>query len=286
MKEITSRFFRRIGSARRVGSPLLFLSRNASSTALIHDHLYERTPYVAGWKLQQQLLRERMNRIRAGIHFSDRILMFEHDATYTLGRGAKEEYLSFELSENDRSILCRKNGKRLSLQSAEQGFDDCFISAPNGVPIFRVERGGEVTFHGPGQIVCYPLFDLTKDPFKKDLHWYLRAIEEVVIKVLARYNIEGARDDINSGVFVGTNKICAIGLSSSRWMTTHGFALNINCDLKYFDTSIIMPCGLEGRGVTSVQRLLGKRIEMNQVADTILDCMEEVFRIDTEYNNI
>ena len=140
-----------------------------------------------------------------------------------------------------------------------------------------------MTYHGPGQIICYPLFDLTRQPHRKDLHWYLRSIEEVIIRVLKHYSIEGKRDKVNSGVFVGNDKVCAIGLSSSRWITTHGFALNVNCNLEYFDTSIIMPCGLETRGVTSMKSLLNKNISLKEVSDLILDYMEDVFDIHMKY---
>ncbi|EEC51903.1 lipoate-protein ligase, partial [Phaeodactylum tricornutum CCAP 1055/1] len=157
----------------------------------------------------------------------DTVLLFEHAPVYTLGRGADENHLTASP-----------------------------VLAPNGVPVYRVERGGEVTFHGPGQLVVYPLIDLTREPFQQDLHWFLRKVEEVVIQTLQAYGIDGVRDEMNTGVWVDHRKVCAVGLSSSRWITTHGFALNICPDLTYFDTSIILPCGIDGRGVTSIAQIL------------------------------
>jgi lipoate-protein ligase B len=129
--------------------------------------------------------------------------------------------------------------------------------ALNGVPINHVERGGEVTFHGPGQLVVYPLLDLRRPPYKQDLHWYLQMVEEVVIQTMLAYDIKGNCNDINTGVWVGKEKVTAVGVTSSRWITTHGFALNVSPDLSFFDTNII-PCGIKGRGVTSIEKILSE----------------------------
>jgi lipoyl(octanoyl) transferase len=158
------------------------------------------------------------------------------------------------------------------------------VVAPNDVPVYRVERGGEVTYHGPKQLVVYPMLNLKTGPsLKMDLHWYLRMIEEVIIQTLAHYNIEGNRDEINTGVWVGTNKVAAVGISSSRWITTHGFALNVDPDLSYFDTSIILPCGIEGRGVTSlgeILRLQDRPIPaVTEVAEVVISIMGKVFNV-------
>lgn len=128
------------------------------------------------------------------------------------------------------------------------------------------------------------MFDLKNgSSFKMDLHWYLRMIEEVIIQTLAYYNIEGNRDTINTGVWVGENKVAAIGISSSRWITTHGFALNVNPDLSYFDTSIILPCGIEGRGVTSLGKILREKgrppPSISNVAEVVIRIMEKVFHV-------
>lgn len=135
------------------------------------------------------------------------------------------------------------------------------VVAPNGVPVYRVDRGGEVTFHGPSQLVVYPMLDLKygSPSYKDDLHWYLRRIEEVVLLTLKHYGIEACRDETNTGVWVGPDKIAAVGISSSRWITTHGFALNVDPDLSCFDASLILPCGIEGRGVTSMAEILRRR---------------------------
>jgi len=160
--------------------------------------------------------------------------------------------------------------------------------APNGVPIYRVERGGEVTFHGPGQLVVYPLLDLKRVPLKQDLHWYLRMVEEVVILTLQHYDIDACRDEVNTGVWVGDAKVAAVGVTASKWITTHGFALNINPDLGYFDTSNILPCGIEGRGVTSIEKVLTERGEveiptLEDVATVVLRNLQLVFDIEVQH---
>jgi len=250
----------------------------------------------------------------------DRILLFEHAPVYTLGRGADEGNLVFlnnsadkDAADFERRRLSRTargvSSARLSSKCLITGLDyevtesesslilknylTCDklpppVRSPNGADIFRIERGGEVTFHGPGQLVVYPLLDLRRKPFRQDLHWYLRQVEQVIIETLFKYGVKGARDEINIGVWVGQNKICAVGISSSRWITTHGFALNVNPDLSFFDTSFIIPCGIEGRGVTSLA------VEMNRqglrpppmlhVANEILTAFETVFGVKTYWD--
>jgi len=118
-------------------------------------------------------------------------------------------------------------------------------------PRYKAERGGEITFHGPGQVVLYPILDLNF--FKKDLRWYVRTLEQTIIDFLQPYDIEGRRDSINPGVWVGQNKIAALGIACSKWKTYHGLAINICVDLQYFDD--IVACGVQERGVTSFHRL-------------------------------
>jgi lipoyl(octanoyl) transferase len=170
------------------------------------------------------------------------------------------------------------------------------VHAPNGVPIYRVERGREVTFHGPQQLVVYPLLDLQNSAccYEQDLHWYLRQIETVIIQTLNDLGIANAtRDEINTGVWVDEKKVAAVGISSSRWITTHGFALNVDPDLSYFDTSTILPCGVEGRGVTSIAEILREHQPgnagtatsiqiptMQQVADLVAKNMEDIFAME------
>lgn len=229
----------------------------------------------------------------------DRILLLEHHHVYTLGRGANEDNFTFldsvengmelrkKLSRKSRGVeSCRLESSRmvwmpnLSIQEQVDSFNPpSAVYAPNGVPIYRIERGGEVTYHGPSQLVVYPLLDLSSGHFKKDLHWYLRCIEEVLIRALHEYGIDGVRDDINTGVWVGKKKIAAIGLSSARWITTHGFALNVDPDLNMFDTSLITPCGIQGRGVTSIANEISSKPTptLQEIAGVVLDKFGEVF---------
>lgn len=267
----------------------------------------------------------------------DWVLLFEHQPVYTLGRGSTVDHLTFLHSENpwniptledcrrrldqkyrgvdasrlhiDRSINdgnCRT--ERMSVEeevnlvlSSHRNHTLSYppVLAPNGAPVHRVERGGEVTFHGPGQLVIYPLLNLDNSnsknntTYKKDLHWYLRSMEEVVIRTLLRYDIQGDRDPAGTGVWVdgGQRKIAAIGVSSSRWITTHGVALNVDVDLRYFDNDIVTPCGIENRGVTSIARELWgecygdggdlvRRPTVEELGQVALECFGEVFGVD------
>ena len=259
----------------------------------------------------------------------DCLLLLEHQPVYTLGRGADEAHLTFlnkhehddkELLQEMRNKLSRKSrgpgtarlamDRRMDWNQLFQQYQDdhdamidhllqqvaaspVLVPTATGelTPIFRVERGGEVTFHGPNQLVGYPLLNLNAQHahYQRDLHWYLRQLEQVIILTLQAYGIEGVRDDINTGVWVDQHKIAAVGVSASRWITTHGFALNVDPDLTYFDTSTILPCGIEGRGVTSMAQMLRHRgaeeselPTMLQVADTFLHKMMEVFQVDLE----
>ena len=147
-----------------------------------------------------------------------------------------------------------------------------------GISFFKTNRGGDMTFHGPGQIVGYPILDL--DNFFTDIHKYLRFLEEVIIKTLADYGIVGCRSDQETGVWLDLNtpfarKICAMGVRASRWVTMHGFALNINTDLSYFD--YIIPCGVQGKGVTSLAKELKKEVDEEEVKVRILKYFTEVF---------
>ena len=142
---------------------------------------------------------------------------------------------------------------------------------------FEIERGGDVTYHGPGQLVGYPLLNLSH--FNEDLGWYLRALEETIIRVLAGYGIESFRVEGRTGVWVrgisGDEKICAIGIKASRWCTMHGFAFNINTDLSYFER--IVPCGISDKKVTSLSQVLGRSIAMAEVRERYADAFSEVF---------
>ena len=150
-----------------------------------------------------------------------------------------------------------------------------------GATFYKINRGGDITYHGPGQIVGYPILDL--DNFFTDIHKYLRFLEEVIIKTLAEYGIKSERSEGETGVWldVGTpfaRKICAMGVRTSRWVTMHGFALNTNTNLGYFDN--IIPCGIKGKAVTSLEAELDKKIDLEEVKTKILKHFKELFQIE------
>ena len=200
----------------------------------------------------------------------DTLFLLQHPSIYTLGRRSTLENLKF-----DHESVGKGNGRE-------------------DIDIIRVERGGEVTWHGPGQLVGYPIFDLTKH--KKDLHWFLRNIEQCIINTLGRYNLDCTRDDAGTGVWVGNSKIAAIGLSASKWVTMHGFSININPDLKYFDN--IIPCGIENKTVTSLDQLLpleiattsnandADKIEVDAVGKIVSDEFANAFDLELNFVEI
>ena len=152
-----------------------------------------------------------------------------------------------------------------------------------GATFYKINRGGDITYHGPGQIVGYPILDL--ENFFTDIHKYLRFLEEVIILTLADYNIIGTRSEGETGVWLGVGtpfarKICAMGVRASRWVTMHGFALNVNADLGYFDN--IIPCGIKGKAVTSLHSELGKEINEEEVKEKILIYFKQLFEAEFE----
>ncbi len=170
------------------------------------------------------------------------LLLVEHPPVVTLGKSGKKEHLLLD-------------AKGLEKQ---------------GIEFFKTNRGGDITFHGPGQLVVYPIFDL--DNFFTDIHKYLRFLEEAVIETLKEYGLQGMRSPGETGVWieVGTpfaRKICAMGVRASRWVTMHGLALNINTDLSYFDH--IVPCGIQGKGVTSLAKELGHAVDPSDVKEKV-----------------
>lgn len=154
--------------------------------------------------------------------------------------------------------------------------------AEKGIEFFRTNRGGDITFHGPEQIVGYPILDLEK--FYTDIGRYLRNIEEVIIQVLALYGLKGERSAGETGVWLDPGvkgkerKICAIGVRCSRWVTMHGFAFNVNTDLNYFN--FIIPCGIYNKQVTSLEKEVGHRLDMDVVKQQVLDKFKEVFEVE------
>lgn len=177
-----------------------------------------RMPYEESLELQRSLARERIT----GAIPEDILLLVEHPPVVTLGRSAKA-----------RNLV--SSGEYL---------------ASRGVELFEVERGGDVTFHGPGQLVGYPIIDLKRH--RQDLHWFLRQVEEGLIKTLAAYSISAERNSGFTGVWTMGRKIASIGVHARDWVTWHGFALNVTTDLSYFD--LIVPCGIDGVTMTSIAR--------------------------------
>ena len=176
----------------------------------------------------------------------EQLLLLEHPHVFTLGRGADSSNIL-----TDRAEL-----RALSVEVHETG------------------RGGDVTYHGPGQLVGYPIVNLRPD--RCDVHRYVRDVEEMLIRTIADFGITGSRISGLTGVWVGNDKIGAIGVRIARWITSHGFALNVNTDLSYF--RMIVPCGIEGKGVTSISRLLGTRVDIEEVARAVALHFGDVFQ--------
>ena len=145
----------------------------------------------------------------------------------------------------------------------------------SGIEVVEIDRGGDITFHGPGQLVGYPILDLSQ--FKRDIHWYLRSMEEVIIQTLLDFKIEGKRIPNLTGVWVKGKKICAIGVKVTRWVTMHGFALNISTNLDYFKH--IIPCGISDHGVTSIFDQIGNIVDQKDVIKSLNHYFSEIFEI-------
>ena len=206
------------------------------------------SPYNEALTIQEKLFNQiisvkRKNRANGKNELTNNYLLWvEHAAVYTLGKSGKSEHLLLD----------------------QQGLEE------KGIEFFTSNRGGDITFHGPGQIVGYPIFDL--DNFFTDIHKYLRFLEQAVINTLSEYDIKASISKGETGVWLDAEtpfarKICALGVRASRWVTMHGFALNVMTDLSYFDH--IIPCGIQGKGVTSMAKELGKKISMKEVQDKL-----------------
>ena len=178
----------------------------------------------------------------------DVLLLVEHPPVVTLGRSAKDAHL---LAQPDQ-LRAR------------------------GVDVFEVERGGDVTFHGLGQLVGYPIIDLKRH--RQDLHWYLRQVEEILIRALESYSLRGERVSKYTGVWTGGRKIASIGVHARDWVTWHGFALNVSTELSYFD--LIVPCGIPDVTMTSIQRETRRQVAIDEVSPIIARCAAEVFDLD------
>jgi lipoyl(octanoyl) transferase len=199
-----------------------------------------RVPYGRGLEIQERLVKER----RSGA-IPDQLLLLEHDPVFTLGRNARAENVLFPAA----------------------------LLSQRGFEVFETGRGGDVTYHGPGQVVGYPILDLSPD--RCDVHRYVRDLEEVMMRVCADYGIDAGRVAGRTGTWVGDGKIGAIGVRISRWVTSHGFAFNVSTDLAPFD--LIVPCGIRDKGVTSLELLLGRTVPLDEVMDRLTARFGEVF---------
>jgi lipoyl(octanoyl) transferase len=211
-------------------------------------------PYKLVWDYQETLLQQKVKAKQLNKAQPDYLLFVEHNPVYTLGKNGKEKNLLI-------------NQKMLE---------------EKGIEFYHINRGGDITFHGPQQLVGYPILDL--DNYKTDLGWYLRSLEEVIILTINEYGLKGERSAGETGVWLDAHikgkerKICAMGIRCSRWITMHGFALNVNVDLNYFN--FITPCGIQNKQVTSIQKELDRVVDMNEVKEKLLKNFKLVFEID------
>lgn len=220
--------------------------------------------YKTAWELQEKILFTNVQKKRISqdgksepgdekSSTTHHLLFVEHPPVYTLGKSGKIQHVL--INEEERSS--------------------------KGIEFYNTNRGGDITFHGPGQLVAYPIFDLEK--FGTDIGKYLRNLEEVIIRTLADYGLEGERSQGETGVWLESSirgrerKICAIGVRCSRWITMHGFAFNVNTNLNYFNH--IIPCGIGSKKVTSLQQETGSEIGMREVKLKVMEKMEEVFNV-------
>lgn len=218
--------------------------------------------FEKAWQLQTGLLEEKSaKKIYARSHpeeipepIPNHLLFCEHNHVYTLGKSGSEENLLLHLGELGNQ----------------------------GIEFFKINRGGDITYHGPGQLTGYPILDL--EQFFTDIHKYMRFLEDVIIKTCAHYGIDAGRIPGLTGVWVNWKtpengrKICALGVHMSRWITMHGFGLNVNTDLRYFDH--IIPCGITDKGVTSIAHELGRTMDMNEVKSVVKTAFEDVFQVE------
>ena len=193
-------------------------------------------PYKQVWNLQKTL----QNKLIDGVK-RDCLILVEHEPVYTLGKNADPNHL---LQSRDKSIN-----------------------------VYNIERGGDITFHGPGQLVVYPILNLAH--YKKSISWYMRSLEQLIINVLEKFEIKGNRVKGYAGVWVGDKKIAAQGVRLSRWVTMHGFSINVNTDLSFYDG--IIPCGIFDYGLTSIEKELNTTQEMDEVKLLVVDSFKQIF---------
>lgn len=205
--------------------------------------------YGKAYQLQRKLLQKHIDG-----EGRDFLLLLQHNPVITIGR----------------------SGSKSNILISESAL------AANGIDTYEIDRGGDVTYHGPGQLTGYPIIDLRR--FKKDIHWYLRQLEETIIKTLAEYGIAGGRIKEYTGVWVGNEKVAAIGVAIKRWITYHGFAFNINPNMSHFQ--MITPCGISDKGVTSLTKLLGHEVDIEEVGKKTISTFAEVFGLNCNYIDI
>lgn len=201
-----------------------------------------RVPYAEGLELQARLVQR-----RKADEIPDQLLLLEHPPVITLG--------------------ARVRGDRSHVLASAHALDEA------GIEVHEAGRGGDVTYHGPGQLVGYPIIDLRPD--RCDVHRYVRDLEDVMIVAARAFGVAASRVPGLTGAWVGSNKIAAIGVRVSRWITSHGFAFNVATDLSHFD--LIVPCGITGRGVTSLSRMLGRDVPVAAVEDAVVAAFSRVF---------
>ena len=197
-------------------------------------------PYADGLELQAALVNKRQRG-----EIADTLLLLEHPPVITLGRNARREHLLFP----EEWLLAR------------------------GIEVHETGRGGDITYHGPGQVVGYPILDLAPD--RQDVHRYVRDLEEVMVRAAGAFGVRAGRVQGLTGVWVEGQKLGAIGVRIARWVTSHGFAFNVSTDLSPFE--LIVPCGIRGRGVTSLERLLGVRLPLGLVSEALARAVADVF---------
>ena len=192
--------------------------------------------YQEVWDLQKDFQKKRIEK-----RLDDTLILVEHEPVYTLGKNANKNHL---LQSRDRSVN-----------------------------VFDIERGGDITFHGPGQLVGYPIIDLSY--YRRSVSWYMRRLEQLAIDVLKDFGISASRIKGLTGVWVGEEKIAAQGVRISRWVTMHGFSLNVNPDLSFYDG--IIPCGIFDHGITSMEELLGSAQDMDDVKVMVVEKFNNLF---------
>lgn len=226
----------------------------------LYLHDLGKMSYQPAWDYQEKLLQENLAFKASGNREATRhfFLLVEHPPVYTLGKSGLMEHV---LIDEDTRIQ-------------------------KGIEFFKTNRGGDITYHGPGQIVGYPILDLEK--IYTDIGKYLRNLEEVIIRTMAYYGLKGERSPGETGVWMDPSipgrerKICAMGVRCSRWITMHGFAFNVNTDLSYFD--MIIPCGIRQKSVTSLELELGKKPDMEEVKEVLTGEFEKVFELELNRN--